>query len=69
MPALVHFRPSEPLSPTIYCPHCTESNLIVAHVRNDAKGHVWTAPGWQEESSLCSNGRSSHVFGLFARYS
>jgi len=38
MPALVHFRPSEPLSPTIYCPRCTESNLIVAHVRNDAKG-------------------------------
>jgi hypothetical protein len=38
-------------------------------MRNDAKGHVWTAPGWQEESSLCSNGRSSHVFGLFARYS
>jgi hypothetical protein len=34
-----------------------------------AKGHVWTAPGWQEESSLCSVGRSSHVFGLFARYS
>src|SRR6516164_6400980 len=31
-------------------------------------GHVWTAPCWQEESSLCSNGRSSHVFGLFARY-
>src|SRR5262249_13110022 len=30
-------------------------------------GHVWTAPGWQEEPSLCSVGRSSHVFGLFAR--
>ena len=44
MPALVHFRPSELLSPTIYCPHCPESNLIVARVRNDAKGHVrkWT---------------------------
>jgi hypothetical protein len=25
---------------------------------------VWTAPAWQEESSLCSIGRSSHVFGL-----
>jgi hypothetical protein len=25
---------------------------------------LWTAPGWQEESSLCSNGRSCHVFGL-----
>src|SRR3974390_1518620 len=34
-----------------------------------ALGHVWTAPGWQGESSLCSIGRSSHVFGLFARYS
>src|SRR6478752_2028298 len=34
----------------------------------DAKGHVWTAPGWQEESSLCSIGRSSHVFGLLARF-
>src|SRR5215831_9010540 len=32
-------------------------------------GHVWTAPGWQEESSLCSVGRCSHVFGLFARHS
>ncbi|WGR73784.1 MULTISPECIES: hypothetical protein [unclassified Bradyrhizobium] len=31
-------------------------------------GLVWTAPGWQEESSLCSIGRSSHVFGLFTRY-
>jgi hypothetical protein len=32
-------------------------------------GHVWTAPGWQGESSLCGVGRSGHVFGLFARYS
>jgi hypothetical protein len=32
------------------------------------KGHVWTAPGWQGESSLCSIGRSRHVFGLFARF-
>ena len=31
-------------------------------------GHVWTAPGWQGESSLCSIGRCIHVFGLFARY-
>jgi hypothetical protein len=31
------------------------------------KGHVWTAPGWQEESSRRSIGRSSHVFGLLAR--
>jgi hypothetical protein len=33
-----------------------------------AMGHVWTAPGWQGESSRCSIGRSSHVFGLFARF-
>ena len=36
-----------------------------AAVQYVAKGHVWTAPGWQEESSLCSVGRGSHVFGLF----
>jgi hypothetical protein len=36
--------------------------------RNAAKGHVWTAPGWQEESSRRSIGRSSHVFGLLARF-
>src|SRR5436190_22537673 len=29
-------------------------------------GYVWTAPGWQGESSLCSIGRCSHVFVLFA---
>jgi hypothetical protein len=26
--------------------------------------HVWTAPGWQEESSRSRLGRCSHVFGL-----
>src|SRR5678816_1044848 len=36
--------------------------------RDVAKGHVWTAPGWQEESSPCRIGRCSHVFGLFARF-
>jgi hypothetical protein len=29
-----------------------------------AKGHVWTAPGWQEKSSRRTLGRCSHVFGL-----
>lgn len=29
-------------------------------------GHVWAAPGWQEESSLCSIGRNNHEFGLLA---
>src|ERR1700758_5645661 len=38
-------------------------------LRGSGPGHVWTAPGWQEEFSLCSDGRSSHVFGLFVRYS
>src|SRR5262249_440471 len=33
------------------------------------RGHVWTAPGRREDSSLCSNDRSSHLFGVFARYS
>jgi hypothetical protein len=46
-----------------------ESDQDRAATQYVAMGHVWTAPGWQEESSLCSNGRSSHVFGLFARYS
>ena len=34
----------------------------------DAMGHVWTAPGWQGISSRFSSGRSSHVFGLLARF-
>jgi hypothetical protein len=45
-----------------------ESDQDRAATQYVAKGHVWTAPGWQEESSLCSDGRSGHVFGLFARY-
>jgi hypothetical protein len=36
--------------------------------RIDVMGHVWTAPGWQGESSLCGVGRSCHVFGLLARF-
>jgi hypothetical protein len=31
-------------------------------------GHVWTAPGWQGISSRSRLGRSSHVFGLSARF-
>jgi hypothetical protein len=31
-------------------------------------GHVWTAPGWQGISSRSRLGRSSHVFGLLARF-
>jgi hypothetical protein len=46
----------------------TQQRPLCEHTGIDAKGHVWTAPGWQGESSLCSNGRSSHVFGLFARH-
>jgi hypothetical protein len=62
---LGHLRPGQPALPTIGCPLHSKSDLIVSRTRND----VWTAPGWQGESSRCSIGRSSHVFGLFARYS
>ena len=31
-------------------------------------GHVWTAPGWQGESSRRRLGRCSHVFGLLVRF-
>jgi hypothetical protein len=51
------------------CSLRSDTDRHCATAANVAMGHVWTAPGWQEESSLCSNGRSSHVFGLFARYS
>jgi hypothetical protein len=44
-------RLNQPVLPTIRCLLCTESDLIVARMRNDAKGHVWThAP--QQESVL-----------------
>ena len=36
--------------------------------RASAWCHVWTAPGWQEFFHVCSIGRCSHVFGLFARF-
>jgi hypothetical protein len=39
--------------------------LVHGKVRD---GPVWTAPRWQGESSLCGVGRSSHVFGLLARF-
>jgi hypothetical protein len=45
-----------------------ESGLLTARPRDDAMGHVWTAPGWQVESSPSSIGRCGHVFGLSARY-
>jgi hypothetical protein len=51
------------------CPLSYDKRHQSGHANFDAMGHVWTAPGWQEEFSLCSDGRSSHVFGLFARYS
>ena len=35
------------------------------HAVTSSAGHVWTAPGWQEVSSLCSIGRCDHVSGLF----
>jgi enoyl-CoA hydratase len=42
--------------------------VVVAHGDTWNMGHVWTAPGWQGISSRFSSGRSSHVFGLLARY-
>ena len=30
--------------------------------------HVWTAPGWQEETSRRGLGRCCHVFGLEVRF-
>ena len=38
MSEISHFRSGEPLSPTIERPFCTESDLIVARMRNEAKG-------------------------------
>src|SRR4029450_3000865 len=46
----------------------SKSDRIAAGHPNEPKGHVWTAPGWQEESSRCRVGRCSHVFGLIARF-
>src|SRR4029453_8640514 len=50
------------------CPLCPENRKSVHGDGISAKGHVWTAPGWQEESSRCRVGRCSHVFGLIARF-
>src|SRR5215468_12700413 len=43
------------------------------HALTSAWCHVWTAPGWQGESSryrlhVTGLGRCSHVFGLLARH-
>jgi hypothetical protein len=37
---------------------------ILRAAATGAKCHVWTAPGWQGESSRRRLGRCSHVFGL-----
>jgi len=50
------------------CPLCPRKRTSEVTAAMSALGHVWTAPGWQEESSLCSDGRSSHMFGLFTRF-
>src|SRR5262249_27207409 len=50
------------------CPLYPQKRTSAERIEMSVKGHVWTAPGWQGESSLCSIGRCSHVFGLFARY-
>jgi hypothetical protein len=45
-----------------------QNRTLGSAASKSAMGHVWTAPGWQEESSRRSIGRSSHVFGLLARF-
>ena len=47
-----HFRPIQPALAVSPCPLRPEGDRNAALPRNDAMGHVWTAPGWQEESSL-----------------
>ena len=41
-----------------------QKRTLIISVEMSALCHVWTAPGWQEESSRSRLGRCSHVFGL-----
>jgi DNA-binding XRE family transcriptional regulator len=43
-----------------------QKRTFAALPRNDAKGHVWTAPAVQEESDVCEAFGCSHVSGLFS---
>jgi hypothetical protein len=46
------------------CPPYPRKRTSRSTVVMSALCHVWTAPGWQEESSRSRLGRYSHVFGL-----
>src|SRR5262249_30803019 len=46
------------------CPLYLQKRTSLSAVVMSALCHVWTAPGWQEESSRSRLGRCSHVFGL-----
>src|SRR6516162_7154867 len=46
------------------CPLYPRKRTSVEPIEMSAMCHVWTAPGWQEESSRSRLGRCSHVFGL-----
>jgi hypothetical protein len=63
------------LSPTLGASHYRQPTLPirplfprkqtqVGHRATSEMCHVWTAPGWQEESSRRRLGRCGHVFGL-----
>jgi hypothetical protein len=43
-------------------------NILPGHLGMSESCYVWTAPGWQGESSRRVAGRCSHVFGLLARF-
>ena len=46
------------------CPLYPQKRTLLEPIGMSALCHVWTAPGWQEESSRSRLGRCSHVFGL-----
>src|SRR6266478_4359898 len=46
------------------CLLCPRERTSSGCLSMSEKCHVWTAPGWQEESSHRRLGRCSHVFGL-----
>jgi hypothetical protein len=56
------------LRASICCPLLLPKLTLIGGSAMSAKCHVWTAPGWQGESSRPQGGRCSHVFGLLARH-
>jgi hypothetical protein len=49
-------------------PVCTQDQTWSDWHGMSQRCHVWTAPGWQEESSRRRLGRCCHVFGLLMRF-